>query len=78
MNSGCIEKLATSASISDRDGAFGASAAASRIVRKIVASLENEPAKLSSFRADFEAIASEAHADNAMRFPFLMTRATKL
>jgi len=45
---------------------------------KIVASLENEPAKLSSFRADFEAMASEAYADNAMRFPFLMTRATKL
>jgi SAM-dependent methyltransferase len=48
------------------------------LLGKIVASLENEPAKLSSFRADFEAMASEAYADNAMRFPFLMTRATKL
>jgi SAM-dependent methyltransferase len=45
---------------------------------KIVASLENEPAKLSRFRAGFDAMASEAYDDNAMRFPFLMTRATKL
>ena len=45
---------------------------------KIVASLENEPAKLSNFRTDFEAMASEAYDNNAMRFPFLMTRATKL
>jgi SAM-dependent methyltransferase len=45
---------------------------------KIVASLENEPAKLSNFRTDFDTMASEAYDDNAMRFPFLMTRATKL
>ena len=45
---------------------------------KIVASLESEPAKLSTFRADFEAMASEAYDDNAMRLPFLMTRATKV
>src|SRR6185369_14124640 len=38
------------------------------LLGKIVASLENQPAKLSSFRADFEAMASEAYADNAMRF----------
>jgi hypothetical protein len=44
---------------------------------KIVASLENDAAKLAKFRAEFEAMASEAYDDNAMRMPFLMTRATK-
>ncbi len=48
------------------------------LLGKIVASLENEPAKLAKFRADFEAMASEAYGDNAMRMPFLMTRATKI
>ena len=45
---------------------------------KIVASLENDAAKLAKFRAEFEAMASEARRqNNAMRMPFLMTRATK-
>jgi len=44
---------------------------------KIVASLENDAAKLAKFRAEFEAMASEAYDDNALRMPFLMTRATK-
>jgi SAM-dependent methyltransferase len=47
------------------------------LLGKIVASLENEPTKLAEFRAEFEAMASEAYDDNAMRMPFLMTRAIK-
>jgi SAM-dependent methyltransferase len=47
---------------------------------KVVASLENEPARLAKLRADFDALASDIYADddNAIRMPFLMTRATKL
>jgi SAM-dependent methyltransferase len=45
---------------------------------KIVASLENEPAKLAQLRADFEAMARDIYNDNAIRMPFLMTRATKV
>jgi SAM-dependent methyltransferase len=44
---------------------------------KIVASLENDADRLAKFRAEFEAMASEAYDDNAMRMAFLMTRATK-
>jgi SAM-dependent methyltransferase len=44
---------------------------------KIIASLENDAARLAKFRGEFEAMASEAYDDNAMRMPFLMTRATK-
>jgi SAM-dependent methyltransferase len=44
---------------------------------KVVASLENDPAKLAKLRAGFEAMAGDAYDDNAIRMPFLMTRATK-
>ena len=44
---------------------------------RIVASLQNEPAKLAQLRADFEAMAREIYSDNTIRMPFLMTRATK-
>jgi SAM-dependent methyltransferase len=45
---------------------------------KVVASLENDPAKLAKLRAEFEALAGDAYDDNAIRMPFLMTRATKV
>jgi SAM-dependent methyltransferase len=47
---------------------------------KVVAALENDPAKLARLRADFEAMASDAYDDddNAIRMPFLMARATKV
>jgi SAM-dependent methyltransferase len=45
---------------------------------KIVAALQNEPAKLAQFREDFEAMARDIYDDNAVRMPFLMTRATKI
>jgi SAM-dependent methyltransferase len=47
---------------------------------KVVAALENDPAKLARLRADFEAMAGDAYDDddNAIRMPFLMARATKL
>jgi SAM-dependent methyltransferase len=47
---------------------------------KVIASLENDPAKLAKLRFDFEAMAGDAYAsdDNAIRMPFLMTRATKV
>jgi SAM-dependent methyltransferase len=44
---------------------------------KIVAALENEPARLAQLRADFEAMARDIYSDNTIRMPFLMTRATK-
>lgn len=44
---------------------------------KLVAALQNEPAKLAKLRAELEAMAEEAYEDNAIRVPFLMTRATK-
>jgi SAM-dependent methyltransferase len=44
---------------------------------KLVAALQNEPGKLAKFRADFEAVFRDAHEDNLIRAPFLMTRATK-
>jgi SAM-dependent methyltransferase len=44
---------------------------------KIVASLENDPAKLAQLRADFEAMAGDVYDDNAIQMPFLMTGATK-
>ncbi len=44
---------------------------------KVVASLENNPAKLAQLRADFEALASDAFEENAIHMPFLMTRAVK-
>jgi SAM-dependent methyltransferase len=47
---------------------------------KVVAALENDPPKLAKLRADFEAMAGDAYDDgaNAIRMPFLMTRATKV
>jgi SAM-dependent methyltransferase len=47
---------------------------------KVVAALENDPAALKKLRAEFEAMAADAYDDddNAIRMPFLMTRATKL
>jgi SAM-dependent methyltransferase len=45
---------------------------------KVVASLEDDPAKLAKLRAEFEALAGDAYDDNAIRMPFLMTRATKV
>lgn len=47
---------------------------------KVVAALENDPAKLARLRADFEAMARDAYDDddNAIRMPFLMARATKV
>ena len=46
---------------------------------KIVAALEHDPARLAKLRAEFEAMAGDVYADddNAIRMPFLMTRATK-
>jgi SAM-dependent methyltransferase len=44
---------------------------------KLVASLENDPAKLALLRAEFDALAADAYEDNAIHMPFLMTRATK-
>jgi SAM-dependent methyltransferase len=44
---------------------------------KLVATLQNEPAKLAKLRAEFEAMAGEAYEDNAIHASFLMTRATK-
>jgi len=45
---------------------------------KLVGALQNEPDKLAKLRADFEAIFRDAHEDNTIRAPFLMTRATKV
>ena len=45
---------------------------------KLVASLENDPAKLAQLRAEFEALAGDIYDDNTIRMPFLMTRATKV
>jgi SAM-dependent methyltransferase len=45
---------------------------------KLVSALQNEPDKLAKLRADFEAIFSDAHEENTIRAPFLMTRATKV
>jgi SAM-dependent methyltransferase len=46
----------------------------------VVAALENDPAKLAKLRADFEAMAGDAYDadENAIRMPYLMTRATKV
>ncbi len=46
---------------------------------KVVAALENDPKKLAKLRAEFEALAADAYDNdsNAIRMPFLMTRATK-
>jgi SAM-dependent methyltransferase len=44
---------------------------------KLVASLENDPAKLAQLRAEFDTLAADAYEDNAIHMPFLMTRATK-
>ena len=45
---------------------------------KVVAALEkDDPARLAKLRADFEAMAADIYEDNAIRMPFLMTRATK-
>lgn len=44
---------------------------------KLVASLQNDPAKLTQLRAEFDALATEVFEDNTIRMPFLMTRAIK-
>jgi SAM-dependent methyltransferase len=46
---------------------------------KLVASLESDPARLAELRAAFDRLARDAYdeADNAIRMPFLLTRATK-
>jgi SAM-dependent methyltransferase len=47
---------------------------------KLIAALADDQAKLAKLRADFEAMACDAYddEDNAIRMPFLMTRATKI
>jgi len=47
---------------------------------KLVASLDNDPTRLATLRAAFETLAADAYseADNAIRMPFLLTRATKV
>jgi SAM-dependent methyltransferase len=46
---------------------------------KLVAALQqSDPDKLSKLRADFEAVFRDAHEDNTIHAPFLMTRATKV
>jgi hypothetical protein len=45
---------------------------------KLVAALQNEPAKLAALRAEFEAMAGEVYEDNAIHASFLMTRAVKV
>jgi SAM-dependent methyltransferase len=45
---------------------------------KMVASLENDPAKLAALRTEFEAMVGNFYDDNAIHMPFLMTRATKV
>jgi hypothetical protein len=45
---------------------------------KIVAALQIKPARLAQLRADFEAMAREIYEENAVRMPFLMTRATTI
>jgi SAM-dependent methyltransferase len=44
---------------------------------KLVASLQNDPARLAKLRAEFEAMASEVYEGNAIHAPFLMTCAIK-
>ena len=44
---------------------------------RLVASLQNDQAKLGKLRAEFEAMAGDVYEDNAIHAPFLMTRATK-
>jgi SAM-dependent methyltransferase len=45
---------------------------------KLVASLANEPDKLTRLRAAFDALAADIFEENTIRMPFLMTRATKI
>jgi len=47
---------------------------------KLVASLENDPARLAELRTAFERLARDTYdeIDNTIRMPFLMTRATKI
>ena len=44
-------------------------------IQKLVESLAGEPAKLSSFRAEFDALASPYYTDNVVRQDYLLTRA---
>jgi len=45
---------------------------------KLVASLQNDPAKLKQLRSEFDALAGDIFDENTIRMPFLMTRATKV
>ena len=45
---------------------------------KLVASLQNDPAKLKQLRSEFDALAADIYEENTIRMPFLMTRATKV
>jgi SAM-dependent methyltransferase len=45
---------------------------------KLVASLQNDPARLKQLRSDFDALAVDIYDENTIRMPFLMTRATKV
>ena len=45
---------------------------------KLVASLQNDPAKLKQLRSEFDALAVDIFDENTIRMPFLMTRATKV
>lgn len=46
-------------------------------VVKLVAALQNEPAKLSAFRAELDSFVARYFEDNVLRQHYLMTRATK-
>jgi SAM-dependent methyltransferase len=45
---------------------------------KLVASLQNDPARLKQLRSDFDDLAADIYEENTIRMPFLMTRATKV
>jgi hypothetical protein len=48
-------------------------------VIKLVENLAaNDPAKLATFRAEYDALAAEYFSENIMRMDFLMTRAVKI
>ena len=47
-------------------------------VVRLIASLQNDPAKLEQFRKEYDVLASEYFEDNLVRQDFLITRATKI
>lgn len=46
-------------------------------LKKLIDSLDHDPAKLAQVRAEFAALAADVFEDNAIHMPFLMARATK-